>query len=101
MTKPARPFVPVVATANDLRSGQVVFRAASGAWTPEVADAEVAESPDAAETLLARARADHDASRVVEPALIAIRRDGASLRPATLKERIRASGPTVPLPAPA
>ena len=99
MTKAAKPFVPVVATANDLRSGQVVFRAATGDWTPAIAAAEVAGDPAAADALLSLARADQDSCVVVEPALIAIVREGAFVRPATLKELIRATGPTVPVPA--
>ncbi len=98
MAKPPKPFRPVVATANDLRSGTVVFRARDGRWSPDVAAAEVAEDPAAADALLAAAKADHDSCVVVEPALIEVRRDGAFLRPATLTERIRATGPTVAPP---
>jgi hypothetical protein len=43
--------------------------------------------------LVARAQADHAANRVVEPVLIAV--DPATRRPLSLRERIRADGPTV------
>ena len=99
MAKPPKPFRPVVATANDLRTGAVVFRGRDGRWTREFAAAETAEDPEAAAALLARARADHDACVVVEPALIEIVREDGFRRPAALKERIRAAGPTVAPPA--
>ena len=101
MAKQPKPFAPVIASANDLRAGQVLYRAASGRWTPAIDDAEIAADRGAADALLARARAEHDAAIVVEPALIEVARDGDALRPASLRERIRAAGPTVPLPPPA
>ncbi|QCK85432.1 DUF2849 domain-containing protein [Phreatobacter aquaticus] len=98
MAKPARPYKPVVVTANDLGSGAVVFRHRDGTWSIDVAHAEVAEDPEAAADLLARGQADAQACLVVEPVLIEVVRDGDVVRPAALRELIRASGPTVPLP---
>lgn len=98
MARPLKNFHAVIVTANDLRSGQVVFRRADGAWTNEAASAEVAASRDAAEALLERARADHAACRVVEPVLIEIIREAGIVRPTALRELIRASGPTIALP---
>lgn len=98
MAKAPKPFQPVIATANELASGAVVFRAASGRWSPDVAGAEIAEDEAAAGDLLARAKADEAACLVVEPALIEIERHGAFLRPTALRELIRATGPTIPLP---
>ena len=100
MAKQPKPFAPVIASGNDLRSGQVVYRAPSGRWTPTIADAEIAADRAAADALLAHARAEHDAAIVLEPALIEVARDGNAVRPASLRERIRAAGPTVPLPPP-
>jgi hypothetical protein len=92
--KQPKTFKPSIATANDLRSGAVVFRHADGSWSPDVARAEVADTREAADTLLARARADHEACIVVEPVLIPVVRQAGQLRPAELRELIRASGPT-------
>ena len=97
MAKSAKPFRPVVVTANDLRSGAVVYRRKEGAWTGDLAAAEIAATVEAAETLLAAAKADHDACRVVEPMLIEIAAGG----PASLRERIRSLGPTAGSPPPA
>lgn len=99
MAKAPKPFDPVIVTANDLRSGAVVYRTGDGHWSGDVGQAAVAETPAAAEALLARAQADHERSLIVEPALIAIHREGGFLRPAALRELIRATGPTIALPA--
>ncbi|GAC1336801.1 MAG: hypothetical protein NVSMB26_23730 [Beijerinckiaceae bacterium] len=89
--------LPVVATANDLRSGAVVYRGADGAWLRDIAGAEIAEDGTAADNLRERAEADL-AIRVADLALIPIIRDGAFIRPAALREIIRATGPTIDLP---
>jgi hypothetical protein len=88
-------FTPVVATANDLRSGAVVFLAAAATWTGDIAQAVVADDPHAAAALLDAAQRDHLACRVVEPVLIEIRRVAGRIEPASLRERIRADGPTI------
>ena len=85
---------PQAVTANDLRSGAVVFLTRDG-WTGDVRLAEVATDLAAADRLLARAKADHDASIVVEPVLIELAVDTGRPSPARLRERIRADGPTV------
>jgi Flp pilus assembly protein CpaB len=97
MAKSPKPFRPVVVTANDLRSGAVVYRRKEGAWTSNIASADIAGTAEAADALLAAAKADHDACRVVEPMLIEI----AAGQPASLRERIRSLGPTAGSPPPA
>jgi cell division protein FtsB len=90
--------LPLVATANDLRTGAVVYRGADGAWQRDIARAEIAEGKSAADNLQQRAEADL-AVRVADLALIPIVRDGAFVRPAALREIIRATGPTIELPS--
>lgn len=51
----ARAFLPQIATGNDLYEGDVVYFTALGTWSREHGEAAVAESPEAAEALLARA----------------------------------------------
>lgn len=94
----AKTFRLVVATSNDLATGAVVFRHGDGTWSIDIGKAEVAETPEAADALLARANADQEACLIVEPALIEIVREGGFVRPVSLRELIRATGPTVPLP---
>jgi hypothetical protein len=98
MARKKTGFSPVVATANELRSGRVVFRGATGSWTGRVADAAIAATPQEAEALLQAARADEAACRVVEPVLIDVDAGAAAPLPAALRERIRATGPTAGLP---
>jgi len=95
VAKAARLTARVVVTANDLRSGAVVYRRPDGAWSTDLFQAAIAEGQAAAEALLALGRIDHEEARIVDPVLVDL--DGAR-RPATLKERIRAEGPTTPMP---
>ncbi|MFD2183356.1 DUF2849 domain-containing protein [Rhodoplanes azumiensis] len=100
MSKRPKTFQPVVATANDLSTGVVVFRRRDGAWSRDIAVAAIAATPEQAEALLAAARADQDdRPRVVDVALIEVVRDGDFVRPAALRELIRTTGPTIVLPA--
>jgi hypothetical protein len=96
MAKASKNFRPVAITANDLRTGAVLYRAPDGAWVPEAARAEIALDPSRAEALLAAAKADHDSGAVVEP--FPIEFDPAKRLPLSLRERIRAAGPTIALP---
>lgn len=98
MAKPSKPFRPAIATANALRSGAVVFRAPDGSWSHDLAAAEIAQTPAAAAVLLAEALRDQESCKIVEPVLIEIRRDGGIVRPGSLREAIRAAGPTIALP---
>lgn len=85
-----------VVSANLLLEGDVVYRDAAGAWSLDLAEAAIAETPEAAETLLSAAASE--AHLVVDAALIEVvlGADGAPT-PATLRERIRAAGPTTRL----
>ncbi|MFO0292550.1 MAG: DUF2849 domain-containing protein [Rhodospirillales bacterium] len=98
MARKKTGFSPMVVTANELRSGRVVFRDAAGLWTDRVAGAAIAATPEEAGALLQAARADEAACRVVEPVLIDVDAGAAPPLPASLRERIRATGPTAGLP---
>lgn len=93
--KPSKPFKPVIATANDLATGAVVFRTAQGRWSRTADDAEVAENDQDAAVLLDAGERDVADNRVIDLALIPVLREGGGVRPAELRERIRAGGPTV------
>jgi hypothetical protein len=86
----AKPFKLAVVTANHLRSGAVLFRTPSG-WSEQIDDAAVADSPEAAEALLVQAKADPIALDVV---LIDVTQENGVVTPVSLRERIRANGPT-------
>jgi hypothetical protein len=96
--KAAKAFKPVIATANLLASGAVVFREASGHWSATPARAQVAADAAAAAALQAAAEADVAANLVVDLALIPVHLDAGAPTPVELRERIRATGPTFALP---
>lgn len=100
MSKKNKPFRPVVAISSDLPTGFVVFRRPDGHWSPDISTAEIALTPDSAQTLITKAKDDHDGNLVVEPELIEVIQEGGFVRPASLRELIRATGPTFPLPGP-
>ncbi|MFQ5347092.1 MAG: DUF2849 domain-containing protein [Rhodothalassiaceae bacterium] len=91
-----KPAPGQIVTANEIRSGRVVWLAADGSWSDDPRAAAFAESAEEAAALLARAQADNAASRVELVALVAAGRD-ADGRPWPVRNReiIRALGPTV------
>ena len=79
-----------VLTGNDLKTGDVVWWTGTG-WSRHVDDA--VDVGDAAEEILA---AEEAARRVNVPyAIEATREANGGVRPAHIKDRIRALGPTV------
>lgn len=79
-----------ILTGNDLKSGDVVWWTGQG-WSIHVDDA--VDAGDQAEEILA---AEEAARRVNVPYVIdATREEDGSVRPAHIKDRIRALGPTV------
>ena len=88
---------PVVITANRLGDGAVVYRAADGAWTKDLAAAAVVRTTPAALELLAAATAETVAVVDAYVAPVEVTPQQRVL-PGNLRERIRCSGPTVALP---
>ena len=88
---------PVVVTANRLGDGAVVYRAADGVWTKELAAAAVVTTTPAALELLAAATAEKVVvvDAYVAPVELTPQRQ---VLPGNLRERIRFNGPTVALP---
>jgi Protein of unknown function (DUF2849) len=84
--------MPSVVTANRLADGIVVYLAADGEWTEEIANARVAD--DEAETKALETIAENAVrERVVVgpyPMPVALKDDGA-IDPISVRERIRAS----------
>jgi Protein of unknown function (DUF2849) len=99
MTSPLQQKIkvagPVVITANRLGDGAVIYRAADGRWTTELAAAAVVTTSEAATALLAGARAD---PTIVDSYVAPVELGAAGPRPGNLRERIRAAGPTIRLP---
>ena len=84
-----------VVTANELLSGDVVFRNANGGWSPGIDAATVLDSQDKGFVALAEAREDEVANIVIAAALIEVSVEQGAIRPVHIRERIRALGPTV------
>ena len=100
MTSPLQQKIkvagPVVVTANRLGDGAVIYRSADGRWTTDRAVAGVVTTSEAATALLAGARAD---LAIVDAYVAPVELAAAGPRPGNLRERIRAAGPTIRLPA--
>ena|SRR5436305_7177871 len=98
MTSPLQQKIkvvgPVVITANRLADGAVIYRAAAGHWTTNLATAAVVTNAPAARELLSAALAD---KLVAVDAYVAPVELTSDLRvlPGNLRERIRRNGPTI------
>ena len=79
-------------TANDLLTGEPVFRAGA-AWAPRLPDADLYDALEPAAAALDAARAE--VTVVVDPYLIDCVMDGAVAVPVSYRERVRALGPTI------
>jgi hypothetical protein len=80
-----------ILTGNDLKNGAVTWWNGQG-WSLDVAAA--VDAGDAADAIIAR---EETANRVVAAYAITGERTAAGVRPAHIKDRIRALGPTVRL----
>ncbi len=84
-----------VVTANRLSDGVVVYLDEAGGWTERLGAAAALSGAEALAAAIETAKRAEADQIVVEPYPIDVARDGASLRPLRLRERIRAEGPTI------
>ena len=84
-------------TANRLSDGEVVYFSADNRWVERFTEADVADGTEAAEALLARTMPDDFEAHVLEPYLFEVLEAGRVYKPASVRETIRAAGPTVRL----
>jgi hypothetical protein len=84
-----------IVTANRLADGVVVFQDARGGWSEDFAEAAVHADAAAAKAALALAGEAVAQSRVVDPYVVAVELRNGHYAPKSLREAIRASGPTV------
>jgi uncharacterized protein DUF2849 len=84
-----------IVTANRLGDGLVVYLTLDGAWTPRIAEAEVARDAAGDSALLARAEAREQATRVVGAYLMDVTWEAGLVSPISNREFIRAFGPSV------
>jgi sulfite reductase (NADPH) hemoprotein beta-component len=93
-TPPQSTTLRQLVTGNRLRDGVPVYFVGKGHWSTTVAEA-LHVGPEAGESLLAAANAGDPPHPVVAPYLIDAALVEGRLEPASLRERIRAYGPTV------
>lgn len=86
-----KPEVPKVVTAWSAPLGYTVYRTASGDWSQYIKDAQVL-THDAADDALALSLKDQ--VRANDPYLMEVSEDGQITGRETLRESIRANGPT-------
>ena len=81
--------------ANRLRDGVVVFLASGERWEPAIGAGTVIDNDADATSLMAVAKRDEGACRVIDPQLIDVEIKDGQPRPTAIREAIRAFGPTV------
>ncbi|MGH6834061.1 MAG: DUF2849 domain-containing protein [Methylocella sp.] len=87
--------MPEVVTANRLADGIVVYAGRDGAWATRLSQAKIFADKAAAEAGLLLAQNDAKRNLVVEPVAVEVIGDASELRAVTLRETIRALGPTI------
>ena len=90
---------PHAATANRLADGAVVFLGEGGVWSTDLQSARIAAGPDDAHRLTQAAEEAVRRAHVVAPYLIAVAEQGGKWTPLSYRERIRAEGSSLALPA--
>jgi Protein of unknown function (DUF2849) len=89
---------PLVITANRLGDGRVVWLADAGRWSEAVADAAVFLG-EAVSAGMVTAVQSENAQYVVGPYEVEVAATPAGPQPLRARERYRAEGPSIPVPA--
>jgi len=84
-----------VISANRLADGIVVYAGRDGSWSEQLSQAKIFASKAEAEAGLLVAQEDAKRNLVVEPVVVEVTEDPCGLRAVTLREIIRARGPTI------
>ncbi|HEX3494092.1 MAG TPA: DUF2849 domain-containing protein [Methylocella sp.] len=84
-----------VISANRLADGIVVYAGRDGSWSEQLSQAKIFPSKAEAEAGLLVAQNDAKRNLVVEPVVVEVTEDASGLRAVTLRESIRARGPTI------
>ncbi|MGH6841628.1 MAG: DUF2849 domain-containing protein [Methylocella sp.] len=87
--------MPSVICANRLADGIVAYVGRDGAWVTRLSQAKIFAGKAEAEAGLLVAQDDAKRNLVVEPVLVEVTEDAGALRAVTLREAIRARGPTI------
>jgi hypothetical protein len=87
--------MPEMITANRLSDGHVVYLDADGEWAEDFRRGLVLGDAPAREAAMEKGQAAASANVVVDPYAIELEMRAGHLAPRTLRERIRAEGPTI------
>ncbi|MAP93570.1 MAG: hypothetical protein CMK07_01350 [Ponticaulis sp.] len=87
-----KPDTPTVVTAWDVRTGATVYRLPDGGWSEDVSKAAVLSGDDAQDALEA---AGKDEGQILDPYVMEVTPEGDVAGRETLRETIRANGPTI------
>jgi hypothetical protein len=83
-----------ILTANRLTDGEAVWFSAEQRWSETIEGADVATDAAGEARLEAIGKASYDNNEVVDVNLIDVQVIDGAIRPARLREQIRAAGPT-------
>lgn len=84
-----------VLSANRLRDGVIVYLGPYGDWVSRIEDAALFTTEATVEAATAKARHALAANEIVDPLLVEVTEDEDGRRATTLRNAIRALGPTV------
>jgi hypothetical protein len=84
-----------ILSANRLRDGVIVYLGPHGDWVSHIGDATLLTSEAASEAALAKAKQALAANLIIDPLMVDITEDDEGRRATTLRNAIRAAGPTV------
>jgi len=87
--------MPQIISANRLIDGIVVYAGRDGAWADALGAAKIFTSKAEAEAALLLAQNDVKRNLVVDPCLVEVSEEARGVRAVTLRESIRARGPTI------
>lgn len=87
--------MPQVVSANRLSDGIVVYLGPEGNWVERLETAALFPSEAECAAGLEKARAAVAANVIVDPFAVAVVEDGGGRRAASLRDAIRALGPTI------
>jgi len=95
MEKSGNTTIGKLLTANDLRSGGVVFATAHGGWSPFISQALLPKNSEMSDELELFGQQSVDRQLVVEPFFIDIVFKNGAPCPVRLREQLRVNGPSV------
>ncbi|TNE42568.1 MAG: DUF2849 domain-containing protein [Alphaproteobacteria bacterium] len=98
MSKPHRKAKgPQVLTANRLVDGDVVYWRDETTWVANLSEARVFENEDELSKAEADAQAQVKADKIIDPYAFGVDLSSGTVAPASMRELIRAKGPSIRL----